>query len=131
MPDTLEDLTRLFVAFRAERDWQQFHNPKDQFLSLALEAAEVLELAQWRNGDDLDRHLADNADAVADELSDVLGWVLLIAHDRGIDLPSAFRRKMAKNAAKYPVERSRGRATKYDAYDPPADPTSDRSADPA
>ena len=112
--DSLRALTDLFVAFRAERDWEQFHNPKDQFLSLALEAAELLELAQWRVGDDLDRHPAERAEDVGDELADVLGWVLLIARDRGIDLPAAFRRKMAKNAAKYPVAQSRGRATKYD-----------------
>jgi len=106
-------MTDRFVAFRRERDWEQFHTPKDQFLSLVLEATEVLELAQWRNGSDLAEHLAGRKDDLADELCDVLGWVLLIAHDHGIDLPTAFEAKMQKNEAKYPVERSKGSAAKY------------------
>ena len=109
----LDAMTARLLAFREERDWRQFHNPKDQFLSLALEAAELLELAQWRDGEALDKHLAENATAVADELCDVLGWVLLIAHDRGIDLPAAFEAKMRRNEVKYPVDKARGRATKY------------------
>ena len=109
----LQALTARVVAFRRERDWEQFHNPKDQFLSLSLEAAELLELAQWRESATLEAHLRDRADDVADELCDVLGWVLLIAHDRGIDLPSAFEAKMRKNEAKYPVDKAKGRATKY------------------
>jgi NTP pyrophosphatase (non-canonical NTP hydrolase) len=82
-------------------------------LSLVLEAAELLELMQWRHGDDLARHLASRREDLADELSDVLYWVLTIAHDQGIDLPRAFSRKLRKSAAKYPVEKSRGRANKY------------------
>ncbi len=112
MPD-LDPMTQRLLEFRSERDWEQFHNPKDQFLSLALEAAELLELAQWREGEALDQHLAANRTLLADELADVLGWVLLIAHDRGIDLPRAFEEKMRKNEAKYPIEKSRGRADKW------------------
>lgn len=109
----LQRLTDRILKFRAERDWEQFHNPKDQFLSLVLEATELMELSQWRNGDVLEQHLQANADAVADELCDVLGWVLLIAHDRGIDLPSAFEAKMRRNETKYPVDKAKGHATKY------------------
>lgn len=106
-------MTERFVAFRAERDWEQFHTPKDQLLSLVLEATEVLELAQWRNGEELRQHLRDRKGDLADELSDVLGWVLLIAHDHDIDLRSAFEAKMRKNEAKYPVEKARGSAAKW------------------
>ena len=109
----LKQLTARVVGFRAARDWEQFHNPKDQFLSLVLEATELMELAQWRQGEALEQHLAERSEAVEDELCDVLGWVLLIAHDRGIDLPTAFERKMRKNEAKYPVDKAKGRATKY------------------
>ena len=109
----LQHMTDRLLAFRRERDWEQFHNPKDQFLSLALEAAELLELAQWREGEALERHLAEKRELLADELADVLGWVLLIAHDRGIDLAGAFEAKMRKNEAKYPVEKARGRADKW------------------
>ena len=109
-------MTAALLKFRDDRDWRQFHNPKDQFLSLALEAAELLELAQWRDGEALEAHLRENGTAVADELCDVLGWVLLIAHDRGVDLPRAFADKLRRNAEKYPVAESRGRAAKYTEY---------------
>lgn len=116
LPSPVSDLQRLtdrMLKFRAERDWEQFHNPKDQFLSLVLEATELMELAQWRNGDGLEQHLREHAGEVADELCDVLGWVLLIAHDRGIDLPSAVEAKMRRNEAKYPVEKAKSHATEY------------------
>ena len=106
-------MTERLIRFRRERDWEQFHNPKDQFLSLALEAAELLELAQWRDREELEKHLSANRALLEDELADILGWVLLIAHDRGIDLPAAFEAKMRKNQAKYPVEKARGRADKW------------------
>lgn len=109
----LDQMTQRLLRFRSERDWEQFHNVKDQVLSLTLEAAELMELTQWRQGQALEKHLAVHQEAFADELCDVLGWVLLIAHDRHIDLPAAMEAKMAKNEAKYPVEKARGRATKY------------------
>jgi len=112
-----KDCTRELLAFRAERDWEQFHNPKDQILSLVLEAAEVMELTQWKNGAALDEHLATNKQSLADELADVVGWVLLIAHDQGIDLSQAMQSKLTKNALKYPVDKSRGRADKYTQYE--------------
>ncbi len=109
----ISELTNLLLAFRRERDWEQFHNPKDQALSLSLEVAELLEHMQWRNGQELKDHLATVKEAVGDELSDVLGWVLLLAHDLGIDLDTAFRKKLLANAEKYPVDKAKGRATKY------------------
>lgn len=109
-------MTDRLLRFREERDWQQFHNPKDQMLSLVLEAAELLELTQWRQGEALDKHLAENREAVADELADVLNWVLLIAHDQGVDLAEALANKVEKNEQKYPVAAARGRADKYTAY---------------
>lgn len=119
--DRLSALSAAIVAFRDERDWKQFHNPKDQALSLVLEAAELLELTQWRNGEALDRHLDEKRESLSDELADVLGWVLLIAADRGIDLGAAFTRKLAKNHAKYPRDVVRGSAKKYDEYKRDAD----------
>jgi NTP pyrophosphatase (non-canonical NTP hydrolase) len=101
------------LAFRDARDWKRFHDPKDMALSLVLEAAELMEHVQWRKDADLRAHLARRRGAVGDELSDVLYWVLLLAHDLGIDLGSAFERKMRANARKYPVAAARGRAAKY------------------
>jgi NTP pyrophosphatase (non-canonical NTP hydrolase) len=110
---TFASLTELLLRFREERDWKQFHNPKDQALSLCLESAELLELMQWRNGPELDDHLTANRERLGEELADVLGWVLLLAHDQQIDLAAAFRRKLEVNSRKYPVGKAKGVATKY------------------
>jgi NTP pyrophosphatase (non-canonical NTP hydrolase) len=110
---TIAELTDIAVKFRAERDWQQFHNPKDVALSMALEVSELIEIMQWRNGVELQNHLQANRDHVGQELSDILGWVLLLAHDMEIDLPVAFAEKMKQNAAKYPVDKAKGIAKKY------------------
>jgi len=110
---SLAELSKLVLDFRHERDWKQFHNPKDQALSLVLEAAELLELMQWRNGRELEKFLKANKPRVEDELADVLGWVLLMAHDLKINLGEAFARKIELNKKKYPVEKARGSARKY------------------
>ncbi len=112
----IHEMTARLLKFREDRDWKQFHNAKDQILSLCLEAAEVLELVQWRNGAEMEKHLAESRDQLADELADVLGWVLLIAHDQGIDLRDAMRKKIEKNESKYPVDQAKGRADKYTRY---------------
>ncbi len=110
---TLPDLTEMVVQFRDERDWKQYHNPKDVAISLSLEVAELLELMQWRTGEALDSHLLDNSVAVSEELADILYWVLLLAHDLNIDLTGAFVAKMRTNAAKYPVDKAKGSSRKY------------------
>ena len=68
---------------------------------------------QWRNGAELDRHLVANKDRLGEELADVLGWILLLAHDQQIDLGDAFVKKIASNKAKYPIEKAKGSAKKY------------------
>ncbi len=119
MPLTDPPLSQLIAAaarFRDDRDWAQFHTPKDLAANLCIEAAEVLELTQWRSGDDLTNHLRSPAgrEALEDELGDVLLTVLLLAHDQQIDLAAAFANKMRKNEAKYPIEKAKGRNDKYD-----------------
>jgi NTP pyrophosphatase (non-canonical NTP hydrolase) len=113
MPDTLSELTDLVLKFRNDRDWVQFHNAKDIALSMSLEMAELLEIMQWRNGDALQAHLESEREHVGQELSDILGWVLVLAHDLKIDLPAAFRAKLLHNAKKYPIEKAKGVAKKY------------------
>ena len=110
---TLEELTKAALAFRDERQWKQFHNFKDLALTLCLEAAEVLEHAQWKNGKELEQHLKTERGKVADELADVLHVILLLAEHEKIDLGEAFREKLARNAEKYPVHKSKGSAKKY------------------
>src|SRR2546423_14324471 len=112
--DSLAELSKLVLDFREERDWKQFHNPKDMALSLSLEAAELLELMQWRNGAELEAHLRASKDRLGEELADVLGWILLLANDQEIDLADAFGKKIELNKRKYPVEKAKGSAKKYD-----------------
>lgn len=111
---SLAALTVRANALRDARDWRQFHNPKDLMLSLCLEAAEVLEHAQWKDGDALAEHLTQHRPQVGHELADVLYWTLLLADDLGIDLEAAFEEKMRLNEERYPVEKARGSAKKYD-----------------
>jgi NTP pyrophosphatase (non-canonical NTP hydrolase) len=113
---TLEELAAIALKFRDERDWKQFHNFKDMALSLVLESAELLELTQWKNGADLEQHARAGKQAIGEELSDILYWLLTIAHDLDIDLAEAFNAKIAKNAEKYPVEKARGSAKKYSEF---------------
>lgn len=107
MSDLL-NLQREALAFRDERDWAQFHNAKDLAAGLSIEASELLECFLWK-----DPSSADPA-KVREELADVLVYALILAHESKIDIPSAIREKLAKNAIKYPVEKSKGRADKYD-----------------
>ena len=114
--ESLAALTRAALKFRDEREWKQFHNFKDLAVTLALESAEVLEHAQWKTVKELEQHLSDprTKDEVADELADVLHVLLLLAEHAQIDLAEAFRAKLEKTAKKYPVEKARGSAKKYD-----------------
>lgn len=119
MTRDFDSLTRLVTAFRDERDWAQFHSLRNLIVSLNLEAGELLELTQWRSDaavEELTRDL-HGREALEDECADVLLYLLLIADRAGIDLDAAARAKLAKNAAKYPVERFRGSSRKYNAPD--------------
>lgn len=98
-------LQKRIVEFRDARDWKQFHNPKDMALSLALEAAELMEHFQWKNPEEVEKHLTDYKKDVSDELVDVLYWILLMAYDFDIDLVKEFERKMMHNERKYPAEK--------------------------
>ncbi len=109
----LEKLTRQVMKFRDERDWKQFHNPKDVAISLTLEAAELLEHFQWKTPKEIAAHVRTSKEEISDELADVLYWVLVLGKDLGIDLADALKKKLVKNAAKYPVAKSKGRITKY------------------
>ncbi len=110
---TLHDLTKMVLKFRDQRDWRQFHNPKDLALTLVLEATEVLEHMQWRTGKELRAHLKKKHVDVGHELADVLHLLLLLADDLKVDLEAAFIDKMRVNEGKYPVEKARGSAKKY------------------
>ncbi len=112
MPD-IQKLTKKVIAFRDARDWKQFHNPKDVAISLSLEAAELLEHFQWKDGGEAASHVKTCRAEVSEELADVLYWVLLLGHDLGIDMAKALEQKLVKNAKKYPISKAKGRHTKY------------------
>lgn len=110
---SLNNLKKLIERFCDERDWHKFHNPKDLSISLCLEAAEVLEHFQWKNTDEMAKHSIENKEAIAEELADVLYWVLLLSNRLDIDLADSFRKKMKINEAKYPAEKAKGNHKKY------------------
>lgn len=110
---SLEDMQKTIREFCAARDWDQFHTPKDMALSLTLEAAEVLEHFQWKNEDEVAKYLEKHKNDVGEELADVMYWVLRMADKFDVDLEAAFDKKMAKNDAKYPVEKAKGNHKKY------------------
>ena len=105
-----EELQSKAIAFRNERDWGQFHNPKDLAISINLEAAELLECFQWSAAD---LEAADNKDAMIEELADVFNYCLLMADRLNIDIIQATSEKIDRNAAKYPADKARGNAKKY------------------
>jgi NTP pyrophosphatase (non-canonical NTP hydrolase) len=110
---TLADLTQRVLRHRDERNWGQFHTPKELAISLAVEAAELLEIMQWKTGEELEKSLAAKQEQVRDELADCLHSILLLADFVKADLGAALEEKLRKDALKYPIDKSRGRAEKY------------------
>ena len=121
---TLAELRKLIADFVAARDWQQFHSPKNLSMSLAIEAAELMEHFQWLTLDQ-SREIAGESkklNEVADELADVLCYALALANELGIDVSDAMRAKMKKNELKYPADEIRGRYGHDDERVSPAAP---------
>ena len=108
---TVAEMRRWVRQFVERRDWGQFHSPKNLSMSLAIEAAELMEHFQWLTLDESRRAADEPArlEQVADELADVVCYALAMANELGIDLSGAVRTKMAKNEAKYPADEYRGR----------------------
>ena len=115
MPNSLSELTERLIAFREERDWQRYHSLKNLFVSLNLEAGELLELAQWKNDAEVEEMASDESfrSRLAEESADVLLYLLMICERAGIDLVDAASKKINTNATKYPVDKAKGNARKY------------------
>lgn len=109
-------LTKMIVEFRDERDWKQFHNPKDSAIALVSEAVEVLDELKWKSEEEIGEYLKTKKSKIGDELCDVLFWVLLMIHDLDIDLEKQFVSKMEENGKKYPAEKVKGKNKKYNEY---------------
>ena len=98
------------LKFRDERNWNQFHNPKDLAISICLEAAELLETFQWSGAD---TQCDEKKDKIREELADVLNYCILMADACGLDMDEIVQDKIKKNAQKYPVEKAYGHKEKY------------------
>lgn len=107
---TFEEVATKALAFREERDWAQFHNPKDLAISISLEAAELLETFQWSGTDLIAPEKQGN---IVEELADVAIYCIYLADTIGVDLAETINTKIAINTEKYPVDKSRGSSKKY------------------
>jgi NTP pyrophosphatase (non-canonical NTP hydrolase) len=112
----LNDLQRELREFADEREWQPFHTPKNLVMALSGEVGELTELFQWLTPEESSAVMAnaEQAERVREEVADVFAYLLQIADVLDIDLPAALRAKVRRNEEKYPVERAKGRADKYD-----------------
>lgn len=113
MSRELEDLQAALREFARERDWDQFHSPKNLASALSVEAAELLEHFQWLTEEQSRSLNARKENAVGEEMADVLLYLLQLADKLDLDLVAAAQRKLQVNAEKYPADRARGRADKY------------------
>lgn len=98
------------LKFRDDRDWKQFHNPKDLAISISLEASELLEIFQWSRDD---VYCLDKIDKIKEELADVMNYCILMADACNLDLDKIITDKIKLNAAKYPVDKAKGTSAKY------------------
>jgi len=108
-PKTIE----IIKEFIKQRDWEQFHDPKNLAISLNLEASEVLELFQWTKDNEINKNKITN---LTDELADVYYWLLLLADYYDINIESALEEKIKKNEKKYPIDKSKGSSEKYSEF---------------
>ena len=104
----IKEITKKLLDFRDERDWEQFHNPKDLALAINIEAGELLELFLWKN------HEAADSEKVKEELADVLAFAFLLADKYDFDIKEIMLDKIKQNGEKYPVDKAKGTAKKYD-----------------
>jgi dCTP diphosphatase len=99
--------------FRDERDWAQFHNPKDMAIAISIEASELLEHFLWKTTEESEQRVQEKRAEISDEIADIAVYLLELADNLNIDLAHAIKNKMKKNAAKYPVDKSKGSHVKY------------------
>ena len=102
-----EEIIQALLKFRNERDWEQFHNPKDLALAINVEAGELLELFLWKKHDEADK------EKIKEELADVFAYAFLLAERYNFNVMDIILEKIKKNAEKYPVNKSKGSAKKY------------------
>ena len=99
--------------FRDDRDWMQFHDPKNMAISIMLEASELLEHFQWKTQKEVEGYINDHKAEVRDEIADIAMYLFELADNLGVDLIDAMESKLEKNEQKYPIEKAKGKHTKY------------------
>lgn len=110
----IRQITEKIKKFRDERDWMQFHDPKNMAVSVILEASELLEHFQWKTIEEVEKYAKQHHAEIKDEIADIALYLFELADNLGINLMSAMEEKLKKNELKYPVEKAKGRHTKYD-----------------
>lgn len=109
----IKAITEKIKKFRDDRDWMQFHDPKNMAVSIILEASELLEHFQWKTTEEVEKYARENHDEIKDEIADIALYLFELADNLGINLFEAMEEKLSKNANKYPAEKARGKHTKY------------------
>jgi NTP pyrophosphatase (non-canonical NTP hydrolase) len=109
----IRQITEKIKKFRDERDWMQFHDPKNMAVSIILEASELLEHFQWKTIEEVEKYVRQNHAEIKDEIADIALYLFELADNLGINLIEAMEQKLKKNEMKYPVEKARGTAKKY------------------
>ena len=109
----IKQITEKIKKFRDERDWMQFHDPKNMAVSIILEASELLEHFQWKTTEEVEKYARQNHAEIKDEIADIALYLFELADNLGINLIDAMEQKLKKNEMKYPVEKAKGKHTKY------------------
>ncbi|SMC17268.1 NTP pyrophosphatase, house-cleaning of non-canonical NTPs [Clostridium acidisoli DSM 12555] len=114
MEKSLKEITNEIVEFSNIRDWDKFHNPKDLAISLSLEASELLECFQWKNSEEVGEMInSSEIVKIEDEIADVGNYLLLLCDKLNLNLFEAIDKKLLKNNKKYPIDKCKGKSTKY------------------
>lgn len=108
-----KELLEKILEFRNDRDWKQFHDPKNLAGAISIESAELLEIFQWIKNEDSQKYGLENIEKVKKEVADVMIYLMYFCNDLGIDIDKAVEEKMIENDKKYPKEKSKGNAKKY------------------
>lgn len=109
----IREIIEKIKKFRDDRDWMQFHDPKNMAVSITIEAAELLEHFQWKTKDEVREYIKENKEEISDEIADISMYLFEMADNMGLNLIQAMEKKLKKNELKYPAEKAKSKHTKY------------------
>lgn len=110
---SIQGILKKIKKFRDDRDWMQFHDPKNLAVSISIESAELLEHFQWKTKEEIEGYIKKHKNEVQDEVADIAMYLFELADNNNIDLLQAMEKKLKKNAVKYPIKKAKGKHTKY------------------